>query len=557
MSVHLKPLATVAFKDIFPEEARPNIKELLQGIPTSNLLTIIAHFMTQIHAKEDDFLLQKEIITRWVNQQPEETRTNILQKFDEISEKHGPKISFFNNITSLYFYQELFFHYNESEDRYLNADEELRLIKAYLIVSENWTENEIEHLKQKPSTDDELVAYILPFQMTHNEIQSYKDFRAQLIKAIYFFRFLEQDKKLGQYLPEFLKQYDLTTWQEYLKHTLVPYVLSLSGTKSTVLVFDETNKIETDYWDSFCINLDDYEAKPDFLELRESPVFKIKEFNYLFYNYNFIIDKLYQSLQFVFSKVLINKEIVANFGDFKSKYYSERFSENYMFYKVIEHCISNQENIIAYNGEELAKLLGEKGPDYYIRVDNHLILIEFKDVLMGAGPKVSYDFNKISEEISRKLVKNEGGKVKGVGQLAKFINEIPNGGFDFDKYDGESLNIYPMIIVTDTALTLFGINYLLEKEISQLIQPSERKETKYLGLMNLDTLLLFQDLFNENRVNLFDVLIGYDFDFHQANSKYKFSNTDAYFIDYINHNRIPSRNMPKILREFITDEILD
>ncbi len=556
MNVQIKALVTVSFTDIFLDEPRPKIEELLFGIPTSTILTITAHFMAKIHAKEDDYALQREIINRWVNQQTDIIRNKILKKFDEISEKHGFKISFFNNITSLYFYQKLFLHYNEDEDRDLTADEELRLIKAYLLVSEIWTENEIEHLKQRPSTVDEWVAYLLPFQMTHNEIQSYKDFRAQLIKAIYFFRFLEQDKELGQYLPDFLKQYGLSTWHEYLRHTLIPYVLSISGSKSTVLVFDQTNRIETDYWDSFCIKLEKYKAKPDFLELRESPVFKIKEFNYLFYNYNFIIDKLYQSLQFVFSKLLIKKGIVKDFGDFKSKYYSERFSENFMFYKAIEHCISNQRNIIAFNGEELASLLGEKGPDYYIRVDNHILLIEFKDVLMGAGPKVSYNFQSISDEIERKLVKNEEGKAKGVGQLAKFINEIPKGGFAFDKYQGDNLIIYPMIVVTDKALTLFGINYLLENDFCNLVQPCDYKIIKHLSLMSLDTLLLFQDLFNENRVNFFDILIGYDYDYHQSNPNYKFNNMDSYFIDYINYNRIPSRDMPKILREFITDEIL-
>lgn len=556
MALIIEPLATVAFKDIFPKEEKQTIPELLVGIPTSTILTIVAHFMAQIHSKENDFLLQKEILLRWLNQQSQEKRDEIVTKFDELSVKHKNRVSLFNNITSLYFYQSLFSHFNNGDDRDLTADEELRFFKAYLIISEIWTEKEIEHLSQRPSTDDEMVAYVLPFQMTHNEIQSYKDFRVQLLKAIYFFQFIELDDELSSYLPEFLDQYGLSNWKEYLRHTIVPYVLSITGSKSTVLVFDESNKIETDYWDSFCIDIDSYVSKPDFLELRESPVFKISEYNYLFYNYNFIIDKLFQSLQFVFSKLLISKGVVNNFGDFKSKYYSEKFSENYMLYKVVKHCIANQESVVSYDGEELAALIGEKGPDYYIRVNNHVLLIEFKDVLMGAGPKVSYDFSKITKEISRKLVKNEGGKAKGVGQLARFINSFPNGGYAFDQFEGDEIHFYPLMIVTDSAFSLFGINYLLEQELSNLIEVNAKKKIKHLGLLPLDSLLIFQDLLHENRVNFFDILNGYDHDYYSENSLYKFQDLSIYFIDYINHNKIPSRDNPDILRNFIENELI-
>lgn len=556
MNGQITTLATVTFRDIFPDEQKPEISDLLREIPSCTILTIIAHFMAQIHANEVNFALQKEIILRWVNQQNNEVRNSILEKFEKYIDKHKSGFTFFNNVTSLYFVQELFKNFNSLTDRNLTAEEELNLIKAYLIISETWSDKEVEHLKQRPQNEDEFVSYVLPFQMTHNEIQSYKDFRAQLIKAVYFFRFLESDKELGEFLPDFLNQYGLSSWNEYLKHTLIPYVFSLSGSNSTVLVFDETNKLETDYWDSFTIDLENYQAKPDFLELRESPVFKLKEYNYLFYNYNFIIDKLFQALQFVFSKVLIEKNVVKNFGDFKSKYYSEKFSENVMLYKALEHCLANQKNIISFNGEQLAELLGEKGPDYYIRIDNNLIIIEFKDVLMGAVPKVSYEFESISNEISRKLIENEGGKAKGVGQLAKFINDIPKGGFDFDPISGNELNIFPMLIVSDSALTLFGINFLLGNKLKSLITENEYKKVRHLALSHLDTILLFQDDFHENRVNFYDILIGYDWDFNQENSIYKFQNLDRYFIDYINHYRIPHRNMPEMLKEFIKNGLI-
>jgi hypothetical protein len=226
-----------------------------------------------------------------------------------------------------------------------------------------------------------------------------------------------------------------------------------------------------------------------------------------------------------------------------------------LLYKTIEHCIANQNNIVSLNGEELAEKLGEKGPDYYIRVNNHILLIEFKDVLMGAGPKVSYDFGKISAEINKKLVQNEKGKAKGVGQLSKFINNIPDKGYDFDKVEEDNLIFYPLLLVTDSAFNLFGINYLLENEFRAQLEEDNKREVKHLSLLHFDTLLMFQDLFNENRVNFFDLLIGYDYNQKQGN--YKFQNLGAYFIDYINYHRIPSRDMPDELRKFIIEDLVD
>lgn len=556
MTLNIKTSATIAYKDIFsPIDDKSNVSDLLANIPSKSILTITAHFMAQIHSREDDFILQKEIFLRWINQQSNETRKELTDKFDEIAERHNENVNFFNNITSLYFYQVVFLNYHDGDDRHLSAEEELRLIKAYLLVSEKWTEKEIEHLSQRPQNEDEMVGYVLPFQMTHNEIQSYKDFRPQLFKALHFFQFIEQDETLNEYLPEFLSQYGLSNWKEYLKHTIVPYVISLSGSRSTVLVFKEENKLETDYWDTFCIEVEGYSAKADFLELRENPVFKLQPLHYLYFNYNFIIDKLFQALQFVFSKLLIEKGVVCDFGDFKSKYYSETFSENYLLYKTIEHCIANQNNLVSLNGEELAEKLGEKGPDYYIRVNNHILLIEFKDVLMGAGPKVSYDFRKISAEINKKLVQNEKGKAKGVGQLSKFINNIPDKGYNFDEVEEDNLIFYPLLLVTDSAFNLFGINYLLENEFRAQLGEDNKREVKHLSLLHFDTLLMFQDLFNENRVNFFDLLIGYDYNQKQGN--YKFQNLGAYFIDYINYHRIPSRDMPDELRKFITEDLVD
>jgi hypothetical protein len=176
---------------------------------------------------------------------------------------------------------------------------------------------------------------------------------------------------------------------------------------------------------------------------------------------------------------------------------------------------------------------------------------------MGAEAKVSYDYNSIYDEISKKLVENEKGSAKGVGQLAKFINDIPETGFDFDKIKGDELQIYPMIVLTDSTFTLFGINYILENKISELLEANDNKKVKHLSLISLDTILLFQDLFNENRINILELLIGYNYDFNQTNSIYKFSNLDDYLIDYINHHQIPSYNVPNMMKNFIKDELME
>jgi hypothetical protein len=58
MNGQITTLATVTFRDIFPDEQKPEISDLLREIPSCTILTIIAHFMAQIHTKEVNFELQ-------------------------------------------------------------------------------------------------------------------------------------------------------------------------------------------------------------------------------------------------------------------------------------------------------------------------------------------------------------------------------------------------------------------------------------------------------------------------------------------------------------------
>jgi|GEM_PF-2659389 len=542
-------IPSISYYDFFPDDDILQVVDLIKDIPSKSILIIIAHFMAKIHLNENNQEMQIKIFNQMINQQNDSIKNYLKCRLNIFINNNNIRFNFINNISCLYFYQILFENYNDLESRDLNAEEELKLLKAYLIVSHNWLSKEVEYSESVLKNKDDPISFILPIQIIYDEFQKYKDTNIQLIKSISFFNFCENSKDLSPILEEFLSKYNLTKWEEYLEKTINFYFRSITTKKASQLIIPTEENIARDYWNTFCLDVGNYKQKPDFLNLREYPVVKIDATHYLFYNLNFVIDKLFQNLQFVFSKIAIDKHYAKNMPDFKSKYYSEKFTENYLFYNVLEYCHSNQKTFVKYNGEQLNEHLGYRGPDYYIRNKNQIILIEFKDILMSTKHKTSYNFDTIYDEIKNKLVQNLQGKAKGVGQLSNFINKFPVNGFEFDKFDSDEIIIYPLLIVTDSAFCNFGINYLLNNEFVNLITPNKQILIKKLALMNLDIILLNQDLFQVKKINLFETLSEYDENLKQNNSDYLYTNFGMFLINYIN-SKENSHSIPKVLKEF-------
>ena len=516
----LKTSVSISYSSIFNDYETSNIKGFLSDIPSINSLEVIGYFNAQLHIMERDPLRQLDFLKIWLTRLQEEVKLKVEEFLEKILSNPHAEFNLINNVSSLILIEHILENFNYLEKVHdLTPEQELNLFKAYLFCSQIWTDKHQDVLEgKKIQTPEQLIDLLLPIQLPYQEILEFKDFRIQFLEAIYFFNFCESDEIFGNYLKAFLNEYHLESWQKYIINILSIYVRKFDPIRTpSVLEVPEEYPDIISFLDSFSLDPTSYTVSDDFLSLREKPVFKIDNNNFLFLNLNFLVDKIYQGIQFEFSKVLIKQGVeykekpIKSFPDFKG-IYGDIFSEHGLFYKVLDN-LTYTSKFIKLKGIDLKKLLGDGEPDYYIRDKAKVYIFEYKDVLINAKVKHSYEIEEIKSEVFKKLVQNERGKAKGITQLVNVIESIRNNEFSkFDNYDFENVIIYPIIGYTDFSFTLAGMNYILIQEFrKQIIQRNIKNShlIKDLTLIDLDSLIKFQDLFIERKLKLNNCLNEY------------------------------------------------
>jgi len=513
-----KMYVAIGYKDIFDDYESIDIKELIKDIPTKNSLQILGYFMAQLHSKERKKDLQIEFLKMWLGRLPNEVNNQVEGYIKKAITKNS-KFSFLDNVSLLILVEKILLNENNLEilDN-LTPEQELQLFKAYLICCQEWIDKQWPNFNiPKIKDESDLIKVLLPSQIPYQEIQELKDFRLQFIKAIYFFKFCEKNVEFQEYLKIFLKEYKLSSWQDYLKNLLALYIRKFEELKtpSVINVPKEFPEV-INFLEDLSIDKNNYEIKIDFLNLREKPVYQIDETNFVFLNLNFLVDKIYQGIQFDFAKVLLKNSAtykgkpIKKTGNFMGIFGNE-FSENGLLYSVMNFAFEKSD-YIKFEGNFIKQYIKAE-PDYYMRDKGKIYLFEFKNVYLGADIKHSYDLEKIKAELFKKFVENQSGKPKGITQLINSIDLIRNGGFEkLDSFNYQEAIIYPIIVYVDFSFNLAGINYMLNKEFKRLLEEKgsqHLKNIKNLTMIDLDSFIKFQDLFRDKRLKLNNCLNEY------------------------------------------------
>ncbi len=275
--------------------------------------------------------------------------------------------------------------------------------------------------------------------------------------------------------------------------------------KSCIELESDNKSIET-YFDSLSnqINITNYTENQiyDFKVFRECPLIRIDKNAYLVINQNFFIDKLYNSIIYKFyNYIMDNKNYKANFQQFKGDI-SLKFTEKILFHSLIDY-ITTDNSAIKVNGEQYSY----EYSDYYIRIGYDIFLFEFKDYNMDAKNKNSFNYDFLCNYIKDNYV-----EIHGYCQLYKVIKSIEKNTIQFDNIklgdnDIKKYSVYPVIVFTDSSLDNEGINYLVSRQIRQWRKDKNSKlKVKDLIMVNLDTLLLYKEVFSSKTANIFDLL---------------------------------------------------
>ena len=143
----------------------------------------------------------------------------------------------------------------------------------------------------------------------------------------------------------------------------------------------------------------------DYTFFKTYPLIEIDKQTFLPINAIFCINHLYRSVYFEFNKINASFDNSVKIKGFPT-YITTEFSEKYLFYKFVKNTLYKQRGI-KLTGDDCKKLFPKKDkePDFYHRDGNNIFLFENKDIKINKDVLNSKDYNKIGDELNKKLVR--------------------------------------------------------------------------------------------------------------------------------------------------------
>lgn len=500
-----------------------NISDLIAPLGKMDLLKAVSYLINRSKTEKNAI----ETIDNWF-------RNPAIKS--ELIVKTKDNVSILNIFSSLKLLTYIFEKENSETQNDISQDDfELRLFKAYLLL--NSEQDKIEEAGQKnlpiEGSDEKLSASLLMASYHDYDLQNYilnEIFLTQLIKSIDFFHFVEKNDKLKNHLSIFLSNYNCESWNEWiinLLNLIVPILRHNNDTYSEIII-EHDNEFETKstFLNLFVIPLEYYEL-PDFVSLRSNPILKINAETFIVVSKLFLVERIFKSVIFEFS-LKINKQIEEKYKikDFRS-IYCDYFSEQILLYNALKNCFPSNYKWIKHSGEDFKKLGYSSEPDYYVRFKNKVIIFESKDVILKGDEKQSRDYSILSKCLKEKFLKVEKNNIiskKAILQIIENIKRVFNLFYNKidTNYKIEYVNIYPILVVHDRQFDTPELNRLIniwfKKEIESNFNNKEQAKIKKLVIINIDTLILYQEHFKKRGEFGMEILINDYFDFIKPKS---------------------------------------
>lgn len=407
----------------------------------------------------------------------------------------------------------------------VSVDEKhMALFKAYLWLNEEYLfkQENISATLPEEHTGLDQAAW-----MATATLLSYYDFTystgeyiflAQLIKAKYCFEFL------AGYHPEafglYLQELGYGTFMDYA-NKITPLAMLCTTDVITVNAQTGEDVIFLDRYDHRADIEENEEnsADYDFLQIRNRPLFKIGEKDYLLLNRSMVINKTYGSIYWDMKGIFMQNP---QFGISENKFrqdYTGHFSEEFLVYKLLQKAYGTRK-YKQHTGTEMKAVIGDTEPDYYIRNGNKLFLYEVKDSFIVGTCKQSFDVAEIQKELKKKYFGREGsGHEKAVKQLVTRVRQALVGTYKFDEtYQLRGSNIFPILIVYDINVTVPGVERTLmgwfATELEKLDKEMAAKDIKGyrvhdLVVLHIDGLVLLSEYLAAGKLTMEELIGNY------------------------------------------------
>lgn len=490
--------------------------ELIKDIPSVTLLNYISGFNIQLYLNEtgeESHNVQIQLLNNLIVKAGPSTIERFKQVFQEYSNKSQWPVIFWQ-YSNLLFYELIFSTYNNLPMRDLTSAEAKNVLDAYLIIN-SITSNRFKITSEEvklAAEKGEVESILLPNFIYQKDYASTTDFSNQITRSIKFFQYLENSEKYKEYVSQYYQHLKVRDSRD-LTHNILTIFTQLGigqpgeQRKQFIPLDNIISLVNINFIKSLSVNdtIRTYVPDNSFRLLRKQMLYHFDRNIFFLLDINFLIDQLYKAQVFSFKEFI---EVLGYKGNFLSVKGKE-FMEDIYFRHIMERCFSSG---IHLAGDVAKKNDGNEICDYYIRYENNVIIVEFKDVLLSATLKEQSDKEPLYKELDKKFYENQKKDPKGIQQLFNAASYLENNNPEFDTLPTSGvINVYPVVIYTDLSFGYEGINKILNQKFNELTDSMEfeKLEIKDVTFINLNYFEVHEDYLKQGLINLFDIIAGY------------------------------------------------
>lgn len=508
------------YQDVFNTCLPSDTFSLLRKYSTKNILIKIAYINAIIYD------LKEEKHDRRIFEEVLFGQMSIVRKLVDYLDYKISNGSFFASAHLSELIKDALNNYNESQQEDLPYPEfALDLFKTILIYNEKYND--------KLDAKSNLTSFRDVFAL--DALQQYyvrsTTPMIYLLKFAFMCKFLSGDLQLRDATISFCQDYGMATPWNIAKFLIGLYTDTDKNNAKFVL---KKTAIPTDFLKDWTIGKEYITQKKRLtlnFDIIPRPLFESGNEELIILDFNFFQYTIDQGFFFKIFKKTIEPcgGKLSNLNNFLS-FIGKEYFEDYLCKILLQKIFSHNRQVVYSD---------DKYQDFLIKTSSdNLLVIEAKMTNVNAKAMENIDFDAFRKEIEDNFLskKEASGKNKGVYQILHQLKQISDNANHDELSDIlkikniKRLNIYPILLTSDTNYNVFGTNaFVNEKCSADFAEIREKYQTvKPVLVLNVNTLIKYFGYFKRNKNNFTDLIKGYFKEIDRQKKQYHSDKDDIY-----------------------------
>lgn len=272
----------------------------------------------------------------------------------------------------------------------------------------------------------------------------------------------------------------------------------------------EIRNEQLQYFAPFIIDIVEFKASKTFDILNKKPIIKINS-DYVIIDWNRFVGILFHGNSYQMWMKFTENGIPDNII---RKEIAEEFAERRLLHGIFSFVYDKKHMKVL-----CPKKTDQRWPDLYLRIGRKVLLVESKDSLFANSVRNSNEPDMIRKNIDERF----NSPKKGIGQLHKVIDNLRQYKEieqDLRSFKNRNLEIYPLIVYTDSNWSLNGVYHYLRNEFRKDNYYSEFKKVHDLVFVGIDFLLENINILGVKGTNIFELIDSINHEKMRRDSKH-------------------------------------